>query len=120
MLSTEDDGDLLEVNMFQRVAPEMKRELRLPTINNPRHTHIPQIARSSSRVWIDMMQVKLICWVFQRETLDACPHKGHQGMANLFLLECDDNGGHTHVCSCDLFCSRHDNCNIFAVECHQE
>jgi hypothetical protein len=78
-LSTSEDGDSLEVNIFHRVTPEMTRELRLPTINNPRYSHIPQIVRSASRVWIDMLRVKSICWVFKRETLDAPPTKVIKG-----------------------------------------
>ena len=78
----------MEVNAFRRVAPELTIELHMPRSNSPLVTHIPRIARTPARECIDMMQVKSICWVFQRSHLDAFPHEGHQGMNNLVLLEC--------------------------------
>ena len=120
ILSTSEDGDSLDVNIFRRVTPEIARDLLLPTFSNPRYAHIPQIVRTSSRAWIDMMRVKSICWVFQRSTLDSTPYAGHQGMKNLFLLEFNDEGGRTHIHNCYPFCSWYAHYSTFAVECYQE
>jgi hypothetical protein len=120
IIATGDDGDTLEVNVFRRVTPELTRELHLPKTNNPLLTHIPRIVRTPAREYIDMMQVKSICWVFQRSYLNAFPHEGHQGMKNLFLLECNEQGGGAFMHGCHPFCSRHPHYDIFAVECYQE
>jgi hypothetical protein len=120
ILSTSEDGDSLEVNLFRRVTPEITRDLELPRFTDPRYAHIPQIVRTSSRVSIDWMRVKSICWVFQRDFLDCRPYDGYQGMKNLFLLEFNDEGGRTHIHGCHPFCSRYGNFTIFGVECYQE
>ena len=120
ILSTSEDGDSLEVNIFRRVTPEITRELELPRFTDPRHAHAPQIVHTPSRASVDWMRVKSVCWVFQRQFLDSRPYEGHQGMKNLFILEFNDQGGRDHINGCHPFCSRCGNFGIFGVECYQE
>jgi len=121
ILSTADDGNSMEVNIFRRVTPALSQALKLPKFNNPRYQHIPQILRTASRERVNVFEdVKSICWVFQRSTLDSSPYEGHQGMKNLFLLEFNYEGGRTHIWDCHPFCSGHGHYKIFALECYQE
>ena len=69
ILSTADDGNSMEVNIFRRVTPALSQGLKLPKFNNPRYQHIPQILRTASRERVNVFEdVKSICWVFQQST----------------------------------------------------
>ena len=41
ILSTADDGNLMEVNVFRRITLALSQALKLPKFNNPRYQHMP-------------------------------------------------------------------------------
>ena len=72
ILSTADDGNSMEVNVFHRVTPALTEELKLPRFTSPRYQHIPQILRTPSWEKVNVMEdVKSICCVFQRSTMES-------------------------------------------------
>ena len=110
--------EALLVNVFIPLTKLLIRSLRILLDCNPLSRWIPHILRTTRSKWITSKSVSSIAWVFSQASIDGS-NEGHQGMANLFLLEYDDTGK-SIVRGCHPFCSGYTFFSRHLSDCYQE
>jgi hypothetical protein len=110
--------EALLVNVCIPLTKFLIRSLRILLDCNPLSRWIPQMLRTTRSKWITSNSVSSIAWVFSQSSIDGS-NEGHQGMANLFLLDYDDTGKYV-VRGCRPFCSGCTFCSRNLSDCYQE